>query len=76
MSSLQRALLASTERSTSPTTCHMTEMALVARTQMQGRGYVDANTLFSGSGAGRWFRDGHLVRMSGVVSISGWITKP
>jgi hypothetical protein len=37
---------------------------------MQGRGYVDANTLFSGSGAGRWFRDGHLVRMSGVVSIS------
>jgi hypothetical protein len=38
---------------------------------MQGRGYVDANTLFSGSGAGRWFRDGHLVKMSGVVSISG-----
>ena len=37
---------------------------------MQGRGYVDANTLFSGSGSGRWFRDGHLVRMSGVVSIS------
>jgi hypothetical protein len=37
---------------------------------MQGRGYVDANTLFSGSGAGRWIRDGHLVRMSGVVSIS------
>ena len=37
---------------------------------MQGRGYVDANTLFSGSGAGRWVRDGHLVRMSGVVSIS------
>ena len=37
---------------------------------MQGRGYVDANTLSSGSGAGRWFRDGHLVRMSGVVSIS------
>ena len=33
MSSLQKELLASTERSTSPTTCHMTEMALVARTQ-------------------------------------------
>ena len=38
---------------------------------VQGRGYVDANTLFSGAGAGRWLRDGHLVRMSGVVSISG-----
>ncbi len=38
---------------------------------LQGRGYVDANTLFSGSGAGRWVRDGHLIRMSGVVSISG-----
>ena len=37
---------------------------------VQGRGYVDANTLFSASGAGRWLRDGHLVRMSGVVSIS------
>jgi len=37
---------------------------------MQGRGYVDTNTLFSGSGAGRWWRDGHLVRMTGVVAIS------
>jgi hypothetical protein len=37
---------------------------------VHGRGYVDANTVFSGSGAGRWLRDGHLVRMSGVVSIS------
>ena len=37
---------------------------------MQGRGYVDADTLFSGSAAGMWVRDGHLVRMSGVVSIS------
>ena len=37
---------------------------------MQGRGYVDADTLFSGSGAGMWFREGHLVKMSGVVSIS------
>ena len=39
--------------------------------KMQGRGYVDANTLFSGSGAGRWWRDGHLVRMAGVTSVSG-----
>ena len=37
---------------------------------MQGRGYVDTNTLFSGSGAGRLWRDGHLVRMTGVVAIS------
>ena len=37
---------------------------------MQGRGYVDADTLFSGSGAGMWSRDGHLLKMSGVVSIS------
>jgi len=37
---------------------------------VQGRGYVDTNTLFSASGAGRWLKDGHLVRMSGVVSIS------
>ena len=37
---------------------------------MQGRGYVNADTLFSGSAAGMWVRDGHLVKMSGVVSIS------
>ena len=37
---------------------------------MQGRGYVNADTLFSASAAGMWVRDGHLVKMSGVVSIS------
>ena len=37
---------------------------------MQGRGYVDADTVFSGSGAGMWSRDGHLIRMSQVTSIS------
>ena len=31
---------------------------------MQGRGYVDADTVFAGSGAGMWTRDGHLLRMS------------
>jgi hypothetical protein len=37
---------------------------------VQGRGYVDAATFFSGSGAGMWVRDGHLIRMAGVESIS------
>lgn len=37
---------------------------------MQGRGYVDADTWFSGSGAGMWTRDGYLVRMNQVVTIS------
>ena len=37
---------------------------------VQGRGYVDADTFFSGSGAGMWVRDGHLIRMAGVESIS------
>ncbi len=37
---------------------------------MQGRGYVDADTIFSGSGAGMWTRDGHLVRMTQVLTIS------
>jgi hypothetical protein len=37
---------------------------------MQGRGYVDAETIFSGSASGTWFRDGHLVKMNGVLSIS------
>ena len=36
----------------------------------QGRGYVDADTVFSGSGAGMWTRDGHLIRMSQVTTIS------
>ena len=38
---------------------------------MQGRGYVDTDTIFSGSGAGRWTRDGHLVRMTQILTISG-----
>ena len=37
---------------------------------MQGRGYVDTDTMFSGSGAGRWIRDGHLVRMTQILAIS------
>ena len=37
---------------------------------MQGRGYVDADTVFSGSGAGMWTRGGHLIRMSAVTTIS------
>ena len=45
-------------------------MALVARTQRMAEAMLMLTPLFSGSGAGRWLRDGHLVRMSGVVSIS------
>ena len=37
---------------------------------MQGRSYVDSNTMFSGSGAGRWARNGHPVRMTQVQMIS------
>lgn len=37
---------------------------------MQGRGYVDTDTIFSGSGAGRWTRDGHLVRLTQILTIS------
>ena len=37
---------------------------------VQGRGYIDENTFFSGSGAGTWVRDGHLVVMTGIVDIS------
>ena len=37
---------------------------------MQGRGYVDTDTIFSGSGAGRQTRDGHLVRMTQILTIS------
>ena len=37
---------------------------------MQGRGYVDADTVFAGSGAGMWTRDGHILRMSQVTTIS------
>ena len=37
---------------------------------MQGRGYVDTDTIFSGSGAGRWTRDGHLVRMTQILTMS------
>ena len=37
---------------------------------MQGRGYVDTDTIFSGSGAGRWARDGHLVRLTQILTIS------
>ena len=36
----------------------------------QGRGYIDENTMASGSFSGVWVRDGHLVRLTGVVSIS------
>ena len=36
----------------------------------EGRAYVDADTFASGSGAGKWVRDGHLVRLTGVISIS------
>ena len=37
---------------------------------MQGRGHVDADTVFAGSGAGMWTRDRHLLRMSQVTTIS------
>ena len=37
---------------------------------MEGRGYVDVNTIFSGSGAGKWVRDGHLVKLTGVTTVS------
>tara|TARA_B100000161_G_scaffold245167_1_gene199920 strand:- start:737 stop:1168 length:432 start_codon:yes stop_codon:yes gene_type:complete len=37
---------------------------------MQGRGYVDTDTIFSGSGSGRWTRDGHLVRLTQILTIS------
>ena len=37
---------------------------------VQGRGYIDENTFFSGSGAGTRVRDGHLVVMTGIVDIS------
>ena len=37
---------------------------------VQGRGYVDEDTIFSGSGAGTWVRDGHLVVMTGIVNVS------
>ena len=36
----------------------------------QGRGYIDENTMASGSFSGVWVRDGHLVRLTGVVSLS------
>ena len=36
----------------------------------QGRGYIDENTMVSGSISGVWVRDGQLVRLTGVVSLS------
>jgi len=36
----------------------------------QGRGYIDENTMASGSFSGVWVRDGHLVRLTGVVALS------
>jgi hypothetical protein len=36
----------------------------------QGRGYIDENTMASGSFSGVWVRDGHLVRLTGIVVIS------
>ena len=36
----------------------------------QGRGYIDENTMASGSFSGVWVRDGYLVRLTGVVSLS------
>lgn len=37
---------------------------------MQGRGYIDESNMASGAAAGMWIRDGHLLRMTQVVSIS------
>lgn len=36
----------------------------------QARAYIDENTMASGSLSGVWVRDGHLVRLTGVISIS------
>ena len=36
----------------------------------QGRGYIDENTMASGSFSGVWVRDGNLVRLTGVVALS------
>jgi hypothetical protein len=37
----------------------------------QARSYSDENTMASGSSSGVWVRDGHLVRLTGVASLSG-----
>ena len=37
---------------------------------MQGRDQVGTNTIFSGLGSGGWTRDGHLVRMTQILTIS------
>ena len=36
----------------------------------QGRGYIDESTMASGSFSGVWVRDGHLVRLTGIVVVS------